>query len=444
MLWYTFAMGVSSGPEQPSTRRRFARRVDVRLQGRSDPSSRFTPSPLPPSSTLSISMPFDTILDNDCASSDLEGDDSSLLGDSEGLVPASSSPLSSSPLPGTPPDNFDCHVSPLLDDDSLTVPSQYHLITASSNVNGTHTSTTTFSDASGWTKESQGRDISVSGSGSSGETEDPLADECIDSPECSSFASRLHDLLLVAQQERLSRRTVSLCSCPDVAPGPGSAARITTPPAVDSVNVAREVVHSPDYWSYFPESTSAAVSCNDGSVNSSSLSDVTSSAYSHSDSHPDAPNSNNGAGIHSALSVDPSPAEATICTPVISRKRSLGSACPPISTGHPTCDPATLSTGQDEPKKKRMKHEDEGDHPDVVSTRSKYFPRRPSLNIAAKQRAIAGADEDTAGFLPKRRMYARRAASLRRADSLRSETVSSSRELEKLEPKVSLHLHTCL
>ena len=387
----------------------------------------------------SFSRVSDTTLDIEYAGIDLDGDSSSLPEDLEGgPVPASSSPVASSPFPGTPPDDDDFRASSLPEGQTPALLSQEPLVAISSSVSSTHTTTSGFTDTSGWTKESQGQDLSVSGYDSPQEVEGPLADEYVDSLDHSSFASRLHELLLVAQQERLARRTVSVSSCIDATE---SAVRVPTPSVVDPVNVASEVADSPDYWSYFPESAAVAIACNDGSADSSSSNNSAASAYSQSESHLDARHGSKGAYIHSSVpSVDPGSAKTTVSTPVVSRKRSLASACSPMSTGNPTCDAATSSGDQSEAKKKRTKHEHKGDRPDALPIRSKYFPRRPSLDIAAKQRSLDDADEDNARFLPKRRMYARRAASLRRADSLRSEAASSIREPNKSRVTVSLHI----
>ena len=387
----------------------------------------------------SFSRLSDTTLDSEYADIDLDGDSSSLPEDLEGgPVPASSSPVASSPFPGTPPDDDDFHACSPPEGEIPALPPQEPLVPISSNVSSTHTSTSGFTDTSGWTKESQGQDLLVSGYDSPEEIEAPLADECIASLDHSSFASRLHELLLVAQQERLARRTVSLSSCIDPTE---SAVRVSTPSVVDPVNVASEGADSPDYWSYFPESSAVAIACDDSSADASSSSNSAASAYSQSESHPDARHGSKGAYIHSSVpSVGSGSAKTTVSTPVVSRKRSLASAYSPMSTGNPTCDAATSSGDSSEVKKKRMKHEHKGDRPDAVPIRSKYFPRRPSLDIAAKQRSLDDADEDNARFLPKRRMYARRAASLRRADSLRSEAASSNRGPHKSEAKVSPHI----
>lgn len=359
----------------------------------------------------SASMLLHTALGNENDDNDLE--------DSDGLelVPASSSPMASSPFPETPP-HVDASTPPEIDvpDFCFTKPAWAPQAIASAH--------TTATNPTSWTKESQERSLSVSDCDAPEGVEHCLAGGGINSPsEHTSFASRLHELLLVAQQEL--RRTVPFSSCVD--------ASSTAP--LDS---ADDVADSPDYWSYFPESTSMVISCDNDSLDASSGSDSTSSVYSRSGNYATEPDHSNSAYMQSLVPlVDPGLIKTAISTPVLPRKRSLDSARSLTPTDHISCNLDSSLADHDEPRRKRIKREDSLQ--DVLSTHSKYFSRKPSLDIAIKQRSL---EDESAGFLPKRRMYARRAASLRRADSLRSEAASSVREWSKVELKVSLHLFT--
>lgn len=396
-----------------------------------------------------------TALGYERADNDFEDDALQMLEDSEDLevVPASSSPVSSSPFLETPSDN--AYVGPNTHVDPNIPPGRHTSVSCVSKLvwdpqataltvsNVAHTTTTDPPNSFGWTKESQGQTLSVSDCESTGKMEDNLACEGLNSPSGhTGFASRLHELLLVAQRERLARRTASSSACVDDIANAISSNRVVTP-LVNPLNSAGDGADSPDYWSYFPESTSVALSCDDGSLDVSNASDSTSSAYNHSGNYASEIHGSNSAYVHSSPpSVDPSLIKTTTCTPVLSRKRSLLSAHSLTPADHISFDLDPSLADQEESKRKRIKREHEGDLLDVVLTHSKYFPRKPSLEIATKKRSLEDVDEESAGFLPKRRMYAHRAASLRRADSLRSEAASSTRESSQVEPKVSLHLCT--
>ncbi|KZT63484.1 hypothetical protein DAEQUDRAFT_119443 [Daedalea quercina L-15889] len=411
----------------------------------------------------------------------------------EDVVPASSSPLSSSPFAETPDDDND--IASTVSGAISRRPADFTLApvtlaSASSNHSGgTHTVSSESTHASGWTKESQELGSSVPAYDTPENLEIQHADDFPDSPpRHTSFATRLHELLLVVQHERsrLNRRTVSLSSRtadyadageelssshrgedsipPSVDLGPASAqehhglfagdaganissvrssASLEHPTVLDQCLVpeisssatggqahadtgasVREENESPDYWTYFPDSISAAVSYDDGWLQTSSGNLTDSSAYIKSEDRRSETEAGHSAYTHTlTLSVGPGTSKPS-SNSVISRKRSLVPPGSPVAndvTG--LSAPAVDIVDPQERQKKRVKREEQPDNiPGPVSTRSRFFPHKRTVEAVSKLRGFVHRSSDA--FTPKQHMYAHRAASLRRADSLRSEDTS--------------------
>ncbi|KAH9830610.1 uncharacterized protein C8Q71DRAFT_851168 [Rhodofomes roseus] len=335
----------------------------------------------------------------------------------EETVPTSSSPVSSSPFAQTPPD------------DIISCGTTHQVLTGSS-------------DPFSWFKNSQRVDTYTNEHETPRDTEGRLADDLTSpgSPH-SSFATRLHELLLVVQRERSLSGTASVVSSqsgtPEKPGRTGYAEDISPPfaredfgtpvgPDYQAGNVIQDT-GSPDYWAYFPESTSLAIPCDTEQLPSLNGDNSCSSAYSHSEEPVSETEVDCPAYMqYNALSVGPC-VDQRRSSFSSSLKRSLdppGTALGLIN-GEPYRTDTSHGLESSAPQRKRTKKL-VVDYPQSFSTRSRFFSRKPSLDGASMQRgALNGPCNHIS---PKRRMYAQRAASLRRADSLRSEVSSYARD----------------